>query len=180
MVLGASLIESWVSVNCRKLGNIRKPSQVFSPHWLPLRNPLQKPGGPFSSGVLLFCGRPSLGTLFKGPAPPGISCRHNVGGLDSSPRRSPEDESKFPQFWQTQPPFHFHSEKNSFFCVAQKHSQLDFPRGMVDKNPPAIAGVPGSVPGLGRSHMPRSNSACVPQLLSWCSRACALQKEKPL
>jgi hypothetical protein len=48
-------------------------------------------------------------------------------------------------------------KKNSFFCVAQKYSQLDFPRGMVDKNPLAIAGVPGPIPGLGRSHMPWSN-----------------------
>ena len=59
------------------------------------------------------------------------------------------------------------------------------------KNPPANAGNTGSSPGPGRSHMPRSNQARAPQLLSLCSRAvshnywarapraCALQQEKP-
>ena len=32
-----------------------------------------------------------------------------------------------------------------------------FPGGAVVKNPPANAGDVGSSPGLGRSHMPRSN-----------------------
>jgi len=36
----------------------------------------------------------------------------------------------------------------------------------VVKNPPASAGDTGSIPGPGRSHMPRSNQARVPQLLS--------------
>ena len=67
-----------------------------------------------------------------------------------------------------------------------------FPGGSLVKNPPANAGDTGSVPGLGRFHMPRSNEASAPQLLSpgpgaqelqllspLCSRACALQKEKP-
>ena len=34
------------------------------------------------------------------------------------------------------------------------------------ENLPANAGDTGSSPGLGRSHMPRSNWACEPQLLS--------------
>ena len=33
----------------------------------------------------------------------------------------------------------------------------DFPGGAVVKSPPANAGDMGSIPGLGRSHMPRSN-----------------------
>ena len=33
----------------------------------------------------------------------------------------------------------------------------DFPGGTVVKNTPANAGDTGSSPGLGRSHMPRSN-----------------------
>ena len=41
-----------------------------------------------------------------------------------------------------------------------------FPGGSLVKNPPANAGDTGSVPGLGRSHMPQSNEASVPQLLS--------------
>ena len=38
------------------------------------------------------------------------------------------------------------------------------------KNPPANAGDTGSIPGLGRSHMPQSNKAHVPQLLSLHAR----------
>ena len=38
-----------------------------------------------------------------------------------------------------------------------KNIKLDFPGGVVVKNPPANAADMGSIPGLGRSHMPRSN-----------------------
>ena len=41
-----------------------------------------------------------------------------------------------------------------------------FPGGAVVENLPADAGDTGSSPGLGRSHMPRSNWAREPQLLS--------------
>ena len=41
-----------------------------------------------------------------------------------------------------------------------------FPGGAVVENLPADAGDTGSSPGLGRSHMPRSNWAHQPQLLS--------------
>ena len=51
----------------------------------------------------------------------------------------------------------------------------DFPGGTVIKNPPASAGDTGSIPGPGRSHMPRSNEARAPQLLSLRSRACEPQ-----
>ena len=46
-----------------------------------------------------------------------------------------------------------------------------FPGGAVVGNPPANAGDTGSSPGPGRSHMPRSNEARAPQLLSLRSRA---------
>ena len=46
-----------------------------------------------------------------------------------------------------------------------------FPGGAVVKNPPANAGDTGSIPGLGRSRMSRSNNAREPQLLSLHSRA---------
>ena len=49
----------------------------------------------------------------------------------------------------------------------------DFPGGPGVKNPPARAGDVGSIPGLGRPHMPRGHKARVPQLLSQCSGACA-------
>ena len=48
---------------------------------------------------------------------------------------------------------------------------MDCPGGTVVKNPPFNAGDTGSSPGPGRSHMPWSNKAHVPQLLSMCSRA---------
>ena len=48
---------------------------------------------------------------------------------------------------------------------------MGFPGGAVVKNPPANAGDTGSSPGRGRSHMPQSNEARVPQLLSLCSIA---------
>ena len=54
-----------------------------------------------------------------------------------------------------------------------------FPGGAVVKNPPASAGDMGSSPGLGRSHMPRSNQARAPQLLSLRSRAREPQLLKP-
>ena len=52
-----------------------------------------------------------------------------------------------------------------------KRNRWDFPGGTVVKNPPANAGDTGSSPVPGRSHMPRSNWACAPQLLSLRSRA---------
>ncbi|KAJ8783826.1 hypothetical protein J1605_008869 [Eschrichtius robustus] len=45
-------------------------------------------------------------------------------------------------------------------------SKSGFPGGTVVENLPANAGDTGSSPGLGGSHMPRSNEAREPQLLS--------------
>ena len=41
----------------------------------------------------------------------------------------------------------------------------DFAGGAVDKNRPANAGSPSSIPGPGRFHMPQSNAASKLQLL---------------
>ena len=68
-----------------------------------------------------------------------------------------------------------------------KLSLLGFPGASVVKNPPASAGDTGSSPGPGRSHVPQSSKARVPQLLSphatttevRAPRACAPQQEKP-
>ena len=38
-----------------------------------------------------------------------------------------------------------------------RKSAGNFPGGALVKNPPANAGDRGSIPGLGRSHMPQSN-----------------------
>ena len=52
---------------------------------------------------------------------------------------------------------YFHMAYN---LVGKKHVKTkakDFPGGTVHKNPPANAEDIGSIPGLGRFHMPRSN-----------------------
>ena len=59
-----------------------------------------------------------------------------------------------------------------------KNKTQGFPGGTVVENLPANAGDTGSSPGLGRSHMPQSNWACEPQLLSlrvW--RLCSATRE---
>ena len=48
----------------------------------------------------------------------------------------------------------------------KSRTNMGFPGGAVVENLPANAGDTGSSPGLGRSHMPRSNRAREPQLLS--------------
>ena len=50
--------------------------------------------------------------------------------------------------------------------LSLKQLLLGFPGGAVVENLPANAGDAGSSPGLGRSHMPRSNWAREPQPLS--------------
>ena len=81
--------------------------------------------------------------------------------------------------------------KHPGLCLVQWFSKCGpqgFPGSAVVENPPANAGDTGSGPGLGGSHMPRSNWACEPQLLSLhtttteaCApRAHAPQQEKPL
>ena len=59
------------------------------------------------------------------------------------------------------------------FCILVLYQ--NFPGGAMVKNPPANTGDTGSTPGPGRFHMPQSNKACVPQLLSLHSRACEPQ-----
>ncbi|KAJ8790001.1 hypothetical protein J1605_004753 [Eschrichtius robustus] len=66
-------------------------------------------------------------------------------------------------------PVHHNEEEPPL--TATRESPRDFPGGVVVKNPPANAGDRGSIPGPGRSHVPRSNKARVPQLLSLHSRA---------
>ena len=46
---------------------------------------------------------------------------------------------------------------NSSYFLFKIQLNWNFPGGTVVKNPPAKAGDTGSSPGLGRSHMPRSN-----------------------
>ena len=60
-----------------------------------------------------------------------------------------------------------------------KNEMLDSPGDSVIKNLSANAGDVGSIPDLGRSHMPWSNEARVPHLLTLCSGAHEPQQEKP-
>ena len=53
----------------------------------------------------------------------------------------------------------------------------DFLGGSVVKNLPDNAGNMGSIPDPGGSHMPQSDWACAPQLLSFCSRDLTEAKE---
>ena len=56
--------------------------------------------------------------------------------------------------------------RSTFNLLAIKSMAPGFPGGAVVENLPANVGDTGSSPGLGRSHMPRSNWAREPQLLS--------------
>ena len=60
-----------------------------------------------------------------------------------------------------------------------KKSKQGILSGSVVKNLPANTEDTGSIPDPERSHMPRSNQARAPQLLSQCSRAWEQQLLKP-
>ncbi|KAJ8788278.1 hypothetical protein J1605_022572 [Eschrichtius robustus] len=61
---------------------------------------------------------------------------------------------------------HRKPRKMTLSAGSSESLQKGFPGGAAVENPPANAGDTGSSPGPGRSHMPRSNWACEPQLLS--------------
>ena len=67
------------------------------------------------------------------------------------------------------PSFKFLLSSLLYVCIHTHNKNdlmLGFPGGAVVENPPVNAGDTGSSPGLGRSHMPWSNWAREPQLLS--------------
>ena len=61
----------------------------------------------------------------------------------------------------------------------QKYRKLGFSGGIADGSLPADAGDMGLILGPGGSHMPRSNYAHVPQLLSLLARALESQLWDP-
>ena len=65
-------------------------------------------------------------------------------------------------------------------CSAEWDGRWGFPDGPLVKSLSCNTGNTSSIPGLGRSHKPRSNKAHEPQLLGLCSEVCALQEEKQL
>ena len=60
----------------------------------------------------------------------------------------------------------WHIYTMEYYSAIKRNEIGGFPGGAVVENLPANAGDMGSSPGLGRSHMPWSNWACEPQLLS--------------
>ena len=159
----------------------------------------------------------SLRLPCSGPPPPTSSAGSQVQGggrgesgcrairfPDATPAMSPGQGIMCHQVGQDQQcPFMATSNLVTLWPGTAKHGNnfpdVDFPGGSVVKNPSASAGDMGSSPCPGRSHMPRSNWARAPQLLSLRSRArepqllstcattaeahapraCALQQEKP-
>lgn len=69
--------------------------------------------------------------------------------------------------------------KKGFWSSLQKAQERGLPVGSVLKNLPANAGDRDSIPDLVSSHMPQSNYALVPQLLSLRSRAQKPQSLRP-
>ena len=65
-----------------------------------------------------------------------------------------------------QPPLTLKQKEKSVILISSLKTFYGFPGGTVVENLPANAGDMGSSPGLGRSHMPWSNWAREPQLLS--------------
>ena len=61
-----------------------------------------------------------------------------------------------------------YKNKIHIYAVYKRPTSGGFPGGAVVENLPANAGDKDSSPGLGISHMPRSNWAHEPQLLSLC------------
>ena len=59
-------------------------------------------------------------------------------------------------------------ELKELWKISKNIHKRGFPGGAVVEGLPANAGDTGSSPGLGRSHMPQSNWAREPQLLSLC------------
>ena len=76
--------------------------------------------------------------------------------------------------------FHYHLSKILSDINFDFLTDAGFPGGAAIENPPANAVDTGSSPGPGRSHMPQSNQAHVPQLLSLCSRTHETQLLKPM
>ena len=76
-------------------------------------------------------------------------------------------------------------EDNNHTCKCEQKKQYlrcreaGFPGGSMVKNSPVNAGDTGSIPGLGRSHMPWSNYAHVTTTEAHDPRASASQPEKP-
>ena len=64
------------------------------------------------------------------------------------------------------------------YLLILKAITLDWPDGPVIEDLPANARDTSSIPGLGWSHMPRGNKACVPQPLNPLSGASAWQQKK--
>ena len=87
--------------------------------------------------------------------------------LKAETTQDPRQEVNFPTLVTTQTTNRRPTRCSfTFFFFFLNKKEWGFPGGAVVENLPANAGDTGSSPGLGRSHMPRSNGAREPQLLS--------------
>ena len=108
--------------------------------------------------------------------PGGASWGHSIWRVAKAPVQVGHT-----QWWET--PIHTRhltlSSCNMCFIWKEIAFRGGLPGDSVVKNPPTSAGDIDSIPGHGRSHMPWSNSARVPQLLSPSSEAKKPQLLKP-
>ena len=88
------------------------------------------------------------GTPGSKPEPPSDPTRLSAGHPQVSTPRPPPPRTPAPLLSTGQA---------QVKLILKKAPGGDFPGGAVVENPPANAGDTGSSPGLGRSHMPRSN-----------------------
>ena len=101
--------------------------------------------------------------MYQASSPPRLPIRLIAPPFNQLLRSKPRTSSDFSFCW-------FHSHPISQFCQLYpgpyQNLKQGFPGGAVVGSLPANAGDTGSSPGLGGSHMPRSNWAREPQLLS--------------
>ena len=101
---------------------------------------------------------PSLSLLFR--------ASHPAFSPDHQPHWLAVTSDLPPLMQKQQPSIELFTSSSLQLHDVKALKSLGFPGGVVVKNLPADAGHMGSSPGLGRSHMPRSNWAREPQLLS--------------
>ena len=86
--------------------------------------------------------------------------------LKSNNLQSPPGHVALTFIWEEQRGVEVKLRRKNEFKLKERAS----PGGSVVRNSPANAEDSGSIPDLGRSHTPRSNQVCAPQLLNLCSR----------
>ena len=94
--------------------------------------------------------------------------------------QSGREKKKQQQKTEKQPPNNLQNGNKYISITINNYFRTSLGVHPVIKNMPASLGDTGSIPGLGKFHMPWSKQTHAPQLLSLCSRAHALQLLKPM